>query len=80
MRSSTKYLAIALILGMSAGTAQAAIHLGFDFGNVAIGYSDGYYDHSHHWHNWRRHDDMLAWRRDHFRDYHEWRHDDWRHR
>jgi hypothetical protein len=82
MRTLTKYLAAAVILGATAGAAQAAVSVGFNFGDVAIGYSDGYYDHGHRWHNWRGRDDAEFWRRSHYRDYHNWRHDDrrwWRH-
>jgi len=80
MRSSMKYIAAALVLAVSAGTANAAVHVGFDFGNVAIGYSDGYYDNGHHWHNWRRSADMHQWQHDHADNYHGWRHNDKHHR
>jgi hypothetical protein len=79
MRTFTKCIAAALILGMSVGVANAAISVGFDLGNVAIGYSDGYYDNAHHWHAWRRHDDMMAYRNAHADNYHEWRHNDKHH-
>ena len=78
MRNAMKLMGAALILSISAGMANAAT-IGFDFGNVAIGYSDGYYDHSHHWHAWRRHADMMQWQRDHAADWHNWRHNDRHH-
>ena len=78
MHTSLKCLAVALIVSVSAGVANAAT-IGFDFGNVAIGYSDGYYDNGHHWHNWRRHDDMVRWQHDHADAYHGWRHNDKHH-
>jgi hypothetical protein len=79
MRSLMKCMAIAAILGMNAGVANAAVHVGFDIGNVSIGYSDGYYDNAHHWHAWRRAADMRAWRNAHADMYHAWRHNDKRH-
>ena len=79
MRPSMKVIAAALILGVSAGAANAAVRVGFDFGNVAIGYSDGYYDNGHHWHAWRRQADLRAWQRDHHDSYHGWRHNGRRH-
>ncbi len=79
MRTSIKCIAVALMLGVSAGAASAAVSVGFDFGNVAIGYSDGYYDNGHHWHAWRHHADMQQWQREHADAYHGWRHSDKRH-
>jgi hypothetical protein len=37
------------------GTVPASAQSGFSFraGDVAIGYSDGYYDRRHNWHGWR---------------------------
>ena len=66
-------------LAMS-GTANAASHVTFDFGNVALGYSDGYYDNDHRWHRWRHHADMERWHHDHGDMYHGWRHNDRHHR
>lgn len=35
------------------GIAQAAdVSVQFDAGNVAFGYSDGYWDRDHRWHRW----------------------------
>ena len=82
MRTAMKCMLAALALGMTVETAQAQVSFGFNFGDVAIGYTDGYYDRGHRWHNWNRRDDMLRWQREHRRDYHDWRHDDrrwWRH-
>ena len=65
------------VLGASA--AQAAVSIGFDLGNVAVGYSDGYWDNAHHWHHWRHHADLESYRAAHVDSYHEWRHDDRHH-
>jgi hypothetical protein len=42
--------------------AQAADHVEFSLGNIAFGYSDGYWDQSRHWHAWRKHSDAVAFR------------------
>ena len=40
---------------MAAMPASAADSFSFSFntGDVAFGYSDGYWDHDHNWHRWR---------------------------
>ncbi len=59
--------------------ASAAVGVSFDFGNVALGYSDGYYDRDHHWHRWAHRADMQRWQHDHADSWHGWRHDDRHH-
>ena len=59
--------------------AHATVGIQFNIGNVAIGYTDGYYDRDHHWHRWAHNGDMERWRHDHESDWHAWRHDDRRH-
>ena len=77
MRTSIKTAAIltAMIGALSVSSVQAAVSVGFDIGNVAIGYSDGYYDGAHHWHHWRHHAD-LELRLANADMSHEWRHND----
>ena len=58
MKTSLKILlaAGALFTAGIAGTVPAAAQpssFSFRVGDVAIGYSDGYYDRSHRWHQWR---------------------------
>jgi hypothetical protein len=65
-------------LAMS-GTANAAVGVSFDFGNVALGYSDGYYDNGHRWHRWAHRGDGDHYRSMHADNYHEWRHNDRHH-
>ena len=79
MHTALKCLMAASILAGSANIASAAVTVGFDLGNVAIGYSDGYYDSAHHWHKWRHRADMDAYRQAHADGYHEWRHNDRHH-
>jgi hypothetical protein len=48
--------------------ARAAVAL--DFGNIAVGYRDGYYDQGHRYHHWGR-SDAARYRgqyHDHYRD------------
>jgi hypothetical protein len=76
-----KTAAILAVVGstLALSSAQAAVSVGFDIGNVAIGYNDGYYDNAHHWHRWAHPDDMAHFRAAHGDAYHEWRHDDKNH-
>lgn len=73
--------AILTVLGsaLAVSSANAAVTVRFDVGNVARGYSDGYYDNDRHWHRWRHHADLEAYRAAHADMYHEWRHNDRRH-
>lgn len=54
--------------------AQAGVGVTLDFGDVAIGYRDGYYDSHHHWHHWRHDNDWQAYRDAHPDHYHDWGH------
>ena len=66
--------------GMSMATpSNAAVGVSFDFGNVALGYSDGYYDNGHRWHRWAHRGDGDRWRNEHGDKYHGWRHNDRHH-
>jgi len=46
---------LALPTAFSAPAAARAV-AGIDFGNVAIGYRDGYYDQGHRYHHWAHRD------------------------
>lgn len=43
-------------------------------GEVALGYSDGYWDHSHAWHAWRNQDDMQSYKSAQNTQFHDWKH------
>ena len=65
-------LAASLVFVPTALTAPASARavVGIDFGNVAIGYRDGYYDNGHRYHHWAR-ADAAKYRgqyQDHYRD------------
>jgi hypothetical protein len=81
MKNILKTALAAALLATTAtvGVANAAVGIGFNVGNVSVGYSDGYWDNSHHWHRWARHEDQESWRHDHGAMYHDWRHDDKHH-
>ena len=59
--------------------ANAAVGVTFDIGNVAIGYSDGYYDNDHNWHPWARPEDAKRFQTARKESYRTWRHDDPKH-
>ena len=77
------FIKTALVAGLLMGTvdmtANAAVGIGFNIGDVSVGFSDGYYDNGHRFHRWARHDDMVAWQHAHADGYHEWRHNDKHH-
>ncbi len=74
-RISLIALAVAAAPVAFGGPAFAQTTVQFDVGNVAIGYTDGYWDHNHTWHAWRRHEDIEAYRAAKNAEYHEWKHD-----
>ncbi len=62
------------MMGAAPLSAQPA-HFSFRIGDVAMGYSDGYYDRDHRWHRWR-HEREREWYRVHYRtSYRGMRHD-----
>ena len=78
-------LAAALVAGPLAvsHSAQAADHVTISLGNVAFGYSDGYWDRDHHWHKWHNRHEAEAWRAANADHYYAYRHnhdhgDGWR--
>jgi len=61
---------IALVPTLASVTPSAAVGVAIDFGNVTMGYRDGYYDRDHRYHRWAR-KDAVAYRahnQDHYRD------------
>ena len=80
MKTVMKTLLAASLLcgaGMIASAPASAqpAHFSFRVGDVAIGYSDGYYDRSNRWHRWH-HAREREWYRVNYRDrYHARRYD-----
>lgn len=73
MRTSVKILlaAAALSTASLAATAPASAqptHFSFRVGDVAMGFSDGYYDRDHRWHHWRNAREHN-WYRSHYASY-----------
>ena len=79
MHKTLKIALAAALLAGSVGTADAAVGIGFNIGNVSVGFSDGYWDNNHHWHKWAHRADLEHYRAAHGDSYHEWRHDDRNH-
>lgn len=46
-----------------------------NFGDIAFGYSDGYWDNSHRWHAWRNDAEARSYRDHSGSNFHSWRHD-----
>jgi uncharacterized protein (DUF697 family) len=84
MRIISKSVTIALALaGATLGgvvTANAAVGVSFDVGNVAVGYSDGYMGTDHQYHRGAQHSDAVRFQTAHKELYHGYRHDDPKHR
>jgi len=76
---SFKTTAILTLLCSALAVSSAHAAPGFDPGNVARAYADGYYDNDRHWHRWRHHGDRDQFRSAHADMYHEWRHNDRHH-
>ena len=92
MRTSIKIALAAIALAgapLAATTQPASAEVGISInpGGIAFGYSDGYWDRDHHWHNWRNRQDAQWYREhyhDHYYDHHHnrdhgdgWRNDRW---
>ena len=77
-----KIICAALLAGVTAlavaPSANAAVGISFDFGNVGMAYNDGYYDNAHHWHHWRA-GERDRYRHDHADHYNNWGHNDHHH-
>ena len=43
--------------------------------DVVFAYRDGYYDAAHRWHPWLNRAELIAYRRDHRRNFCDWDHD-----
>lgn len=75
MQTILKTCVVALALVGSAAGIAYADSITFNAGDVAIGYSDGYWDRQHAWHEWKRDADRDTYRRSKEAEYHEWKHD-----
>ncbi len=62
-----------LIAGLPTMAADVSVNVGTP--DVAFGYSDGYWDRNHTWHDWKDQREASAWRDEHRDHYYEWKHD-----
>jgi hypothetical protein len=61
MKKSQRIGALVLLTAIAIPVAaQAGIQV--DFGNVAVGYRDGYQDNHHRYHRWSHRSDAVAYR------------------
>ena len=71
--------ALALAAAPMATTSPAAaaenLSVSVTSGNIAFGYSDGYWDQTHQWHRWHGRDEAQAWRQHNAAHYYDRRHD-----
>ena len=82
MLSKTGLLLAAAFVALGTGAANANSHsrhhsnglFSVSIGDVAFGFSDGYWDNNHHWHHWRNQRDQQNYR-SHGGNYHDWNHD-----
>jgi len=63
--------------GVVAGQPARAdnVTVGVGPGGIAFGYSDGYWDREHHWHQWRNHEEAVHFRAENRAHYYDRRHD-----
>lgn len=74
----TSALVVLALTGAAATVSTpsvAASSVTFDFGNVAFGYSDGYWDRNQRWHAWRNQAESRAYRAKYSSHYYGHRHD-----
>src|SRR5580698_7526915 len=76
LKGATIALAVAGVTLGSAVTANAAVGVSFDIGNVAVGYSDGYMGTDQQYHRWAHASDAKRFRAAHKDQYHTYKHDD----
>jgi hypothetical protein len=68
-------LAGAAIVGGQPALAADNITVGISNGGIAFGYSDGYWDRDHKWHNWANNDAADRFRSENKDHYYDRRHD-----
>jgi len=74
-KAATLASSLALLSVAVTAPAMARTTVAFNFGNVAVGYSDGYWDNSHQWHKWDNARFAREYRTRYHDNYHAMRHD-----
>jgi len=59
----------------SAPALAAQVSVGVALPGVAFGYSDGYWDRDHGWHQWRDREEAEHWRAENREHFFAWNHD-----
>lgn len=76
LKTTAFVLALSSATSLGIGAASATdVHVTFDPGNVAFGYTDGYWTRNHEWHNWEKPEYRETYRKHPGSHYYEWRHD-----
>jgi len=76
MKTIVKAAAVAALMATTAiGAAQAQVSVTFDPGNVAYGYSDGYWTTKHEWRTWEKPEYVEVYRKHPGAHYYEYKHD-----
>lgn len=81
-KATSLIMSAILAIGL-AGTMPSSGHLaladnvtiGIGPGGIAFGYTDGYWDRDHHWHEWQNREEAERWRAENRDHYYEWQHD-----
>jgi hypothetical protein len=60
-------------VGVQGGHGPGVVQI--DFGTIAFGYRDGYWDNGHQWHRWHNDDEYRNYRNRQGNNYHDWNHD-----
>lgn len=68
-------LAAAPLATISPAAAAEDLSVTVAPGGIAFGYSDGYWDRGHQWHQWRNQEEAQAWREHNAAHYYDRRHD-----
>lgn len=81
MRRTITFAIAALALAAAplatiAPAAAADATVSVNSGGIAFGYSDGYWDRDHQWHQWRDRDEAREWREHNKDHYYDRRHDE----
>jgi len=72
---ATLFASALAILPLSAAVpASARAVVSLNFGNIAVGYRDGYWDNGHRWHRWSNSRDSSRYRSQYQGSYHDMSH------
>lgn len=64
-----------LVAGSANAQSRGGAAISLNFGNIAFGYSDGYWDNSHRWHRWSNANEQRRYQKQRGKHYDNHRHD-----